>query len=81
MVNSSTPWAAYCALIAFNLVEMDKRTGASSLDIGETLQRSLAKIILMGLGNRQRPPVITPKYEKALSLELRGRTHYVEQRR
>ena len=51
MDNSSPPWAAYCALMACCLVELDKRLGVRPMGIGETLRQSLAKLVMRAPGD------------------------------
>ena len=46
MANCFPPWAAYCALMACRLVELDKSTGVRPVEIGETLRRDLAKLVM-----------------------------------
>ena len=52
IANSSSPWAAYCALMACRLVALDKRSGMRPVGIGETLRRSLAKLIMRAAGDQ-----------------------------
>ena len=46
MANSSPPWAAYRALMAYRLVALDKMPGVRPVGIGETLRRALAKFFM-----------------------------------
>ena len=46
MVNSSPTWAAYCALLDYHLVVIDKISGVRPVGIRERLCRSLAKLIM-----------------------------------
>ena len=46
VANSSSPWAAYFALIACRLLALDKRLGVRPVGIGETLCRALAELLM-----------------------------------
>ena len=52
MDNSSLPWAAYRALMEFCLVTLDKRPGVHPLGIGETIHRSISKLITRAAGDQ-----------------------------
>ena len=52
MANSSFPWAAYHALMACCLVALDKRPGVRPVQIGDTLRRDLAKLIMRAAGDQ-----------------------------
>ena len=52
MANSSPPWAAYCALMAFRLVALDKMPGVHPVGIGKTLRWALAKFFMRAAGNQ-----------------------------
>ena len=54
MANSSPPWAAYRALMEFCLVALDKRTGVCLVEIGETLRRSMDKLVMMEAGDQSK---------------------------
>ena len=71
MANSSSPWSAYCALMACCLVALDKRQGVRPVVIGETLRRILATLIMRAAGNRQRQSVETCSCAQALRPESR----------
>ena len=46
IANSSLPWAAYCALMEFRLVALDKWPGVCPVGIGGTLHRAMAKLVM-----------------------------------
>ena len=50
MANSSSPWAAYRALMACCIVALDKRPGVRPMRIEETLCWDLAKVIMRAAG-------------------------------
>ena len=52
MANSSPPWAAYCTLMEFRLVTLDKRLGVCPVGIGETLRQALAKLVMRAAGDQ-----------------------------
>ena len=52
VVNSSPPWDAYRALMAFCLVALDKRPGVRPVGIGETLRWALAKLVMRAAGDQ-----------------------------
>ena len=52
MANSSSPWAAYCALMACLRVAQDKRPGFRPMGIGDTLYRDLAKLVMRAAGDQ-----------------------------
>ena len=54
MANSSPPWAAYHALIAFFLVAFDKSPVVHPVVIGETLFRYLPKLVMRASGDQAR---------------------------
>ena len=51
MATSSPPWAAYCVLMTWGLVALDKRSGVHPVGTGETFRRSLAKIVIRAAGD------------------------------
>ena len=52
MTNSSSPWAAYRALMACRLVALDKRPGVRPVGIGDTLRWALAKLVMRAAGEQ-----------------------------
>ena len=54
MANFYPPWAAYRALMAYCLVALDKRPGVRPVGIGETLGRSLAKLVMRAAGDQDK---------------------------
>ena len=61
MANSSPPWAAYRALMACRLVALDKRPGVRPVVIGETLRRTLAKLVMRAAGEQAKTACGTSK--------------------
>ena len=51
MANSSPLWAGYYVIMAWRLVALDKRSDVHPVGIGETLLRSLAKIVIRAAGD------------------------------
>ena len=47
-----TPFATYCAIMAFRIVSLDKITGVRPVGIGETLRRDPAKIVIRAAGDQ-----------------------------
>ena len=54
MTKSSPPWAAYHALMACCLMAIDKRPGVRPVEIGETLRRTLARLIIRVAGDQEK---------------------------
>ena len=50
MANSSPPWAADHAMMACCLFALDKRPGVRHVEIGETLLRSIDKLVVKAAG-------------------------------
>ena len=46
MANSSSPWSAYCALMACCLVALDRSPGVRTIEIEATLHQALAKLVM-----------------------------------
>ena len=44
--NPPPPWAVYHALMACRLVALDKRPGVRPVGIGETLRRTITKLVM-----------------------------------
>ena len=80
MANYSTPWAAYCALMACRLVALDKRPGVCPVGIGETLRRSLAKLIMRAVGDQAKTACGNLQLCAGLQAGIEGATHAVGQR-
>ena len=81
MANSSPPWAAYCALMACRLVALDKRPGVRPMGIGETLCRSLAKLVMRAVGYQAKTACGNLQLCAGLEASIEGDTHAVVQRR
>ena len=76
-----TPWAAYCALMARCLLEMDKRPGVRPMGIGETLRRDLAKLAMRAAGDHTKTSCGKLQLFAGLEAGIYGATHAVGQRR
>ena len=81
MANSSPPWATYRALMACRLVALDKRPGVRPVGIGETLRRSLAKIVMRSAGDQAKTSCGNLQLCAGLKAGIEGGTHAVGQRR
>ena len=77
MANSSPTWAAYCALMACRLVALDKRPGVRPAIIGETLRRSLAKLITRAAGDHAKMACGNLQLCAGLEAGIEGATHDV----
>ena len=75
-----TPWAAYCALMACRLVALDKSPGVHPVGIGETLCRSLAKLVMREVGDQAKTACGNIQLCAGLEASLEGATHPVGQR-
>ena len=80
MANSSTPWAAYCALMACCLVALNKRTGVRPVGIGETLRRDLAKFVIREAGYQANTACENLQLYASLKAGIEGATHAVGKR-
>ena len=81
MANSSPPWAAYCALIAWRLVALDKRPGVRPVKIGETLLRALAKLFMRAAGDQANTVCVNLQTCAGLEAGIEGVTHALGQQR
>ena len=54
MANSYSPWAVYRSLVACRLVALDKRPGVRPVRIGDTLRRSIAKLVMRVTGHQEK---------------------------
>ena len=54
MANFSPPWSDYCALMAFSLVVLDKKSEVNTVGIGETLRQALAKLVMREAGDQEK---------------------------
>ena len=77
MANSSPPWAAYRALMAFCLVALDKRPGVCPVDIGETFRRALAKLVMRSVGDQLKTACRNIQLCAGLKVGIEGATHAV----
>ena len=80
MANSSPPWDAYCAIMAYLLVALDKRPGVRPMGIGETLRRDLAKLIMRAAGDQVKTSCGNLQLCAGLEAGIEGATHVVGQR-
>ena len=72
---------AYCALMAFHLVALDKRPGVRPMGIGETLRRSLAKLVMRSAGEQAKTECGTLQLFAGLDSSIEVATHDVGKRR
>ena len=79
--NSPPPWAAYCALMAYRLVVLDKRPGVRPMGIGEMLRRDLAKLVMRDAGEQVKTACGNIQLCAGLAAGIEGATHTVGQRR
>ena len=77
MDNYSSPWAAYRALMACRLVALDKRPGVRPVGIGETLCRSLAKLVMRAAGDQAKTACGNLQMCAGLKAGIEGATHAV----
>ena len=81
VANSSPPWAAYLVMMAFRLVALDKRPGVLPVDIGETLHRALAKLVMREEWDQAKTEYGDLQLCAGLKAGIEGPTHAVVQRR
>ena len=77
MANSSHPWAAYRALMVCRLVEIGKIPGVRPVGIGETLRRSLAKLIMREARDQAKTACGNIHLCVGLEAVIEGATHTV----
>ena len=80
IANSSPPWAAYRALMACRLVALDKRPGVHPVVIGETLRRSLAKLVMGAARDAAKTACGNLQLCAGLKAGIEGATHALGQR-
>ena len=81
MDNSSSPWAAYCALMACCLVALDKRPGVGPVGIGETLRQDLAKLVMRKAGDQAKTACGNLQLCAGLKAGIEGETQNVGHQR
>ena len=81
MANSSPPWDAYRALMAFRLVAPDKMPGVRPMGIRKTLLRDLAKLVMRAAGDQAKTACENLQLCTGLEATIEGATHAVVQRR
>ena len=81
MANSSPPWAAYCALMAYRLLALDKRPGVGPLGIVETLYQALDKFFMRAAGEQSKTACGDLQLCVGLEASIKGSTHAVGKRR
>ena len=81
MAKSSPPWTEYRALMAYRLVAPDKRPGVRPIGIGETLRRSLAKLVMRAAGEQAKTACRNLQLCAGLESGIEGATLTVRQRR
>ena len=77
MANSPPPWAAYRALMACRLVEIDKRPGVHPVGIGETLCQTLANFFMRAAGDQAKTACGNLQMFTGLEAGIEGATHTV----
>ena len=80
MANSSSPWAAYCALMACSLVALDKSPGVRPLGIGETLRQAMTKLVMRAAGDQVKTTCGNLQLYAGLEAGIEGDTYAVGQR-
>ena len=80
MANSSPPWATYCSLTAFHMVEVDKRPGVRPVGIGETFPRPLENIVMREAGDQAKTECGNLQLCAGLKAGIEGEKHAVENR-
>ena len=77
MAKYSPPWAAYRALMSCLLVALDKSPGVRPMGIGETLRRTLAKLVMRASGDQAKTACGNPELCAGLEVGIEGATHAV----
>ena len=81
MANSSSPWAAYRALMACCLVVLDKSSGVRPMGIGDMLRRALDKLVMREAGDQAKTACGNLQLCADLDACVEGATHAVGQPR
>ena len=80
MANSSPPWAAYCSLMAYCLVALDKCPEVRPIGIGETLCRAISKLLMRAAGDQAKTACRIIQLCTGIEAGIKGETHTVAQR-
>ena len=75
------PWAAYCTLMAYRLVQINKRPGVCTMGVGETLHHYLSKIFIREAGYQTNMTCENLQLCTGLEAGIEGSTYDVGQRR
>ena len=75
------PWAAYCALMAYRIVALDKRPGVRPVGIGETLRQALAKLVMRAAGKQAKTACGNLQMCAGLEAGIERATHAIGQSR
>ena len=75
------PWDAYCALVEFRLVALDKKPGVRPVRRGEMLCRALTKLVVRASGYLMNTACGNIHLCSGLEDVIEGATHNVVQRR
>ena len=75
------PSAAYCTLMSFRLVALDKRQGVRLVGIGETLRHALAKLVMRAAGEQANTACGNFQLCAGLKAGIEGATHAVGHKR
>jgi hypothetical protein len=77
LANEHPPWATYCALMACQLVALDKSPGLRSVDIGEVYRRLMAKCLLKAVGHQATDAAGNLNLCAGLPIGIEGAIHAV----
>ena len=80
IANSSPHWALYISLMSCRIVANEKRPGVHLLGVGETLPRSLAKLVLRAADNQEKVACKNLKLCGGLEAGIEGTTHAMRRR-
>ena len=75
MAASSLTLASFCALVACHLVALDKRPGVCPVEIGETICRSIAKLVMREMGDQAKTACGSLQLCAGLEASIEGATH------
>ena len=80
-MDNPPPRAAYHALMACHIIELDKRTGVFPVEIGEALHRAITKLVIMAAGDQAKTACGSLQLCAGLEADIEGETYTVVQRR
>ena len=79
MAKSSPPWAAYCTLMAYHLVSLDKIPGVLIPRIGETICWAWDKLFMRAAGDQAKMARGNLQLYACLESRTEGATHAMEE--